>query len=211
MGQFLIGLVFYIFAAAMILFAIGVVLFRNPVYSVMSLIVVFFNAAALFILIGAEFIGMSLIIVYVGAVAVLFLFVVMMLDIKLSEFKQGFYKNLPFASVILVILLFDLFIVLDKSYTKSELSNFFNVPHIESTISNTHQIGMVLYTDHLIHFQLAGFILLVAMIGAILLVLRPRNINIKSQDVYGQLDRNKSNGLKIVKVKIGEGVDAVIK
>ena len=211
MEQFLIGSVFYIFAAAMILFALGVVLFRNPVYSVMSLIVVFFNAAALFVLIGAEFIAMNLVIVYVGAVAVLFLFVVMMLDIKLSEFRQGFYKNLPFASVIFAVLLFDLFIVLSKSYVKAESSNFFNVPHIESSISNTHQIGMVLYTDHMIHFQIAGFILLVAMIGAILLVLMPRNNNIKRQDACKQFERNKQNSLKVVKVKIGEGVDAVTK
>ena len=162
------GIIFYLFAALTIIFAVMTISMRNPVHSVLSLIMVFFNVAALFIMIGAEFLAATLIIVYVGAVAVLFLFVVMMLDIKIEQLRKGFNKNIPFAIVICGVLIIDLILVNLASLTQASNSNLYNVPSLPPTMTNTHQIGSVLYTDYILPFQISGMILLVAMIGSIL-------------------------------------------
>lgn len=206
MVDLIASLSFYLFASLMIIFAIMVVTLRNPVHSVLSLIMVFFNAAALFVIISAEFLAMTLVIVYVGAVAVLFLFVVMMLDINLAEIRKGFYKNLYFALFIGSVLFFDLFVMFNNSYSKAMASNFFYNPHLPNYKTNVRQLGDVLYTDFGLPFQMAGLVLLVAMIGSILLTLRSRE-NVKRQDISAQLSRNAGNSIDIVKVKVGEGVN----
>lgn len=206
MVEIIAGLSFYFFAALMVIFSLMVVTLRNPVHSVLSLIMVFFNAAALFVLISAEFLAMTVIIVYVGAVAVLFLFVVMMLDINLAEIRKNFYKNIYFATFIGVVLFIDLFVMFNRSYTKAMSSNFFYHPHLPNSKTNIRQIGDILYTDYSVPFQLAGIILLVAMIGSILLTLRSRE-KVKRQNIANQLSRTKKDSVRLVKVQIGEGAD----
>lgn len=202
------GLIFYLFAFLTIIFAIMTVSMRNPVHSVLSLIMVFFNVAALFIMIGAEFLAATLVIVYVGAVAVLFLFVVMMLDIKIEHLRKGFSKNLPFALMICVVLIIDLTLTTLSSFTQASKSNLYNVPALPPAMTNTHQIGSVLYTDYVLPFQLSGVILLVAMIGSILLTLRSRDM-VKKQDINLQNERNRESSIKIIKVETGAGVDVI--
>lgn len=206
MVDLIAGLSFYFFSTLMIIFAVMVITLRNPVHSVLSLIMVFFNAAALFVLISAEFLAMTLIIVYVGAVAVLFLFVVMMLDINIAEIRKGFYQNLPFAGFVGAVLFVDLFMMLDRSYLKAMTSNFFYSPHLPNSKTNIEQIGAVLYTDYSVPFQLAGIVLLVAMVGSILLTLRTRE-GVKKQDILKQLSRTTEDSVSLIKVKTGEGVD----
>ncbi|MBN8827442.1 MAG: NADH-quinone oxidoreductase subunit J [Sphingobacteriia bacterium] len=202
------SMAFYLFASLMIIFSLMVVTLKNPVHSVLSLIMVFFNAAALFVLIGAEFVAMTLIIVYVGAVAVLFLFVVMMLDININELRKGFSQNIPFALSVGVILLIDLFVVITKSFARASETNFFYLPALPATTTNTHQLGSVLYTDYIFPFQIAGIILLVAMIGSIVLTLRSRP-NVKKQDIANQMTRTKENSIKVISVKTGEGINGI--
>ncbi|HTR84940.1 MAG TPA: NADH-quinone oxidoreductase subunit J [Reyranella sp.] len=197
---------FYVFAFVTMASGAAVVLSRNPVYSVLWLILAFFNAAALFVLIGAEFIAMILVIVYVGAVAVLFLFVVMMLDINLAKLREGFLKYLPFGvlvgAVLLAEVLFGLGVLGDGSATVSALDKA--GAHVGS-VENTRAIGRVLYTQYFYLFQVAGVVLLVAMIGAIVLTLRTRP-GVRRQRVAEQLYRPKEQAVAVVKVPSRGGV-----
>ncbi len=195
-------LVFYSFAIFIVLAALMVISVKNPVHAVLFLIFAFFNAAGLFIMLGAEYIAMTLVIVYVGAVAVLFLFVIMMLDIDFAVLKQGFLKTAPFAALLGVIIFIELFYVMKTS------DKFMShpLPAVELDISNTEALGMRLYTEYFFTFQLSGLILLVAMVGAIVLTIRHTK-KVKRQNIYQQVSRDKESTLKIVKVKVGEGVD----
>ncbi|WP_395710795.1 NADH-quinone oxidoreductase subunit J [Reyranella sp.] len=200
------ALAFYVFAFVVMTSATMVVVSRNPVYSVLFLILAFFNAAALFILIGAEFIAMILVIVYVGAVAVLFLFVVMMLDINLTQLREGFLKYLPVGALIGLVLfleiLFGIGVLGSDSMAMAGLSKA--GPQI-GTIDNTRAIGRVLYTQYFYLFQAAGVVLLVAMIGAIVLTLRSRP-GVRRQRIDEQLYRPKDQTITVVKVPTREGV-----
>jgi NADH-quinone oxidoreductase subunit J len=200
------ALAFYVFAAVTVASAAMVVVSRNPVYSVLFLILAFFNAAALFVLIGAEFIAMILVIVYVGAVAVLFLFVVMMLDINLTEMREGFLKYLPVGAAIGVVLLAEILLGLGVlgggSVTIAGLDKA--GPQVMA-IDNTRAIGRVLYTQYFYLFQVAGIVLLVAMIGAIVLTLRSRP-GVRRQKISDQLYRPKDQTITTVKVPTRGGV-----
>ena len=200
------ALAFYVFATVTVASAAMVVVSRNPVYSVLFLILAFFNTAALFVLIGAEFIAMILVIVYVGAVAVLFLFVVMMLDINLTELRQGFLKYLPIGIVIGIVLLFELLIGVGVVGGSSETLKALNAqgPQVLAG-DNTRAIGRVLYTQYFYLFQVAGLVLLVAMIGAIVLTLRSRP-GVRRQRVSDQLYRSREQVLDVVKVPTRGGV-----
>ena len=200
------ALAFYVFATIVMVSGLMVVVSRNPVYSVLFLILAFFNAAALFVLIGAEFIAMILVIVYVGAVAVLFLFVVMMLDINLTELREGFLKYLPVGALIGIVLFAEIVLGLGVfgggSGTLATLSKGGVHP---VTIDNTRAIGQVLYTQYFYLFQVAGLVLLVAMIGAIVLTLRSRP-GVRRQKVSEQLYRPKDQVVTVVKVPTRGGV-----
>ena len=200
------ALAFYVFAAITVASAAMVVVSRNPVYSVLFLILAFFNAAALFVLIGAEFIAMILVIVYVGAVAVLFLFVVMMLDINVAELREGFLKYLPVGAMIGAVLLAEILLGLgvlgSGSVTVAALDKA--GPQVLA-IDNTRAIGRVLYTQYFYLFQVAGLVLLVAMIGAIVLTLRSRP-GVRRQKVSEQLYRPKEEAVTLVKVPPRGGV-----
>jgi NADH-quinone oxidoreductase subunit J len=200
------AIAFYVFAAVVMFAAAGVVISRNPVYSVLWLILAFFNAAALFVLIGAEFVAMILVIVYVGAVAVLFLFVVMMLDINLAEIRQGFLEYLPIGAALGIVLfaeiLFGLGVWGGHSGTVQALSRA--GAHV-AAVENTRAIGRVLYTQYFYLFQVAGLVLLVAMIGAIVLTLRTRP-GVRRQRVSEQLYRSKEQAISVVKVPTRGGV-----
>ena len=198
------AIAFYAFAFVTIAAAVMVVSSRNPVHSVLYLILAFFNAAGLFVLIGAEFIAMILVVVYVGAVAVLFLFVVMMLDINFVELRQGFMQYLPIGALLGLILLVELFFVIGIWSFSEEGSMLAAVIPVQN-ITNTHALGNVLYTKYVYLFQAAGLILLIAMIGAIVLTLRSRP-GVKKQKIADQLSRRSEDVLDVVKVKEGEGV-----
>ena len=197
---------FYMFAAVAIASGIMVISARNPVHSVFFLILAFFNAAGLFVLMGAEFIAMVLVIVYVGAVAVLFLFVVMMLDINFAELRQGFLQYVPVGGLIGVVLLVELVLVMGSWVVapSSAASRASPTPPIEQ-VSNTHAIGNILYTDYIYLFQAAGMILLVAMIGAIVLTLRTRE-GVRKQRIGRQVARSRAGSVELKKVQPGSGV-----
>ena len=198
-------LTFYIFSFVMLLSSLMVISTKNPVHSVLFLILAFLNAAGIFVILHAEFLAMILIIVYVGAVAVLFLFVVMMLDIKTTIEKSNILQYLPIGLFIGFVFIAELVIVLIN--TKLELSNMqilSNPLNKFAELSNTKAIGSILYTDYILHFQLAGVILLVAMIGSIVLTLRERT-GVKRQSVVEQLSR--SSKIDLVDVKSNEGID----
>ena len=190
---------FYLFAGICCLAGLMVVSSRNPVHSVLFLILAFFNAAGLFILLNAEFLAMLLVVVYVGAVAVLFLFVVMMLDINYSELREGFQKYRSLGLLIGAVLLVELFA------TFFEYSG--NVKSLPSpgAVHNTKALGQVIYTDYIYLFQLAGLILLVAMIGAITLTLRKRS-GVRKQVIADQNSRTRAETVKLAKVETGAGV-----
>ena len=197
---------FYLFSIVAIVGALNVILQRNPVHSVLWLILTFFNSAALFVLLGAEFIAMVLVVVYVGAVAVLFLFVVMMLDINIVMIREGFLKYLPVATVVITIFLIELATVFIGSFSGENIYVLIKEPIPDpSKVTNTESIGNVLYTDYIYLFQSAGIVLLVAMIGAIVLTHR-RRPGMRRQDVSSQIDRNPDNTLEIVKVDSGKGI-----
>ena len=198
------AIAFYAFAFVTIASGVMVVSSRNPVHSVLYLILAFFNAAGLFVLIGAEFIAMILVVVYVGAVAVLFLFVVMMLDINFVELRQGFMQYLPIGALLGLILLVELFFVIGIWSFSEEGSMLTAVIPVQN-ITNTHSLGNVLYTKYVYLFQAAGLILLIAMIGAIVLTLRSRP-GVRKQKIADQLSRRSEDVLDVVKVKEGEGV-----
>src|SRR5215217_1219941 len=167
------AIAFYFFSFILIASAIMVIAARNPVHSVLFLILAFFNAAGLFVLLGAEFLAMILVVVYVGAVAVLFLFVVMMLDIDFAEMRQGMLQYAPIGTLIGVILFLELLLVAGSVFVSPEVASGSSLP-IDTAMDNTRQLGLVLYTRYFFLFQGAGAILLVAMIGAIVLTLRHR-------------------------------------
>ena len=191
------ALFFYLFAGIMLASAFMVVISKNPVYSVLFLILAFFNAAGLFVLIGAEFLAMLLVVVYVGAVAVLFLFVVMMLDINFAEMRAGFQKYLPLGLIVGGILVFELAAAMYGDAFKGA-----TLPEA-SEIANTTRLGGVLYTKYIYLFQVAGLILLVAMIGAISLTMRHRP-GVRRQVVAEQNMRRREDTVEIVSVPVGK-------
>ena len=195
-------LAFYLFAALTIGSAVAVIFARNPVHSVLWLILAFFNAAGLMVLAGAEFIAMLLVIVYVGAVAVLFLFVVMMLDIDFAELRSGFTKNLPFGIIIAVVLLAEIVLAISAWRAGPALSGA--APR-ETTQPNIEAFGELLYTRYLFPFEIAGLILLVAMIGAIVLTHRSRR-DARGQNVARQVDRRPDEATKNLNPGVGEGM-----
>ncbi len=195
---------FYLFSAIAVASAIMVITARNPVHSVLFLILCFFNAAGLFILLGAEFLAMILVVVYVGAVAVLFLFVVMMLDVDFVEMRQGFLNYLPIGGVIGLIVLVELVLVLGSMAIAPETIATVLAP-TPTTVTNTEAIGQILYTKYIFYFQTAGLILLVAMVGAIVLTLRHKP-NVKRQNVADQVARGPATAVEIIKVKSGQGL-----
>jgi NADH-quinone oxidoreductase subunit J len=199
------AIMFYVFAALVVASGVLVVSSRNPVHSVLFLIVAFFNAAGLFVLIGAEFLAMILVIVYVGAVAVLFLFVVMMLDIDFVQLRAGFVRYLPIGALVGFILLAELVLVIGSwvvapgGSPPAPVSAAGGVP-----LTNTRALGNILYTRYLFAFQAAGLILLVAMVGAIVLTLRHR-ADVRRQSIPAQLARTRAETVEIVKVPVGGG------
>jgi NADH-quinone oxidoreductase subunit J len=197
---------FYIFAFVAVASAFMVIASKNPVHSVLFLILTFFNAAALFLLTGAEFLGMILLVVYVGAVAVLFLFVVMMLDVDFAELRSGVLQYAPIGALIGVILAAELIIVVGGSVLNPQAATSITMPiPPASERTNTAALGDVLYTNYVYFFQLAGLVLLVAMIGAIVLTLRHRT-DIKRQDISRQVARDPKTAVEVVKVKPGQGI-----
>ncbi len=192
---------FYLFSVLAIASAAAVILARNPVHSVLYLILTFFNAAGLFILLGAEFLAMLLVVVYVGAVAVLFLFVVMMLDVDFAELKAGFIKNAPIGAIVGGIVLAEL-VALYAFNGLTFAPGKVAAAAMPSDITNTEALGRILYTKYVYFFQAAGMVLLVAMIGAIVLTLRHRE-NVKRQSVPAQVARDAS-GMSVIKVGSGE-------
>ncbi len=196
------AIMFYIFAALAVAAGVLVVSSRNPVHSVLFLIVAFFNAAGLFILIGAEFLAMILVIVYVGAVAVLFLFVVMMLDIDFAQLRSGFVRYLPIGALVGFILLAELVLGIGSWV----VAPFAPSPAAAGGVplTNTRALGDILYTRYLFAFQTAGLILLVAMIGAIVLTLR-RRADVRRQSIAAQLAHTRAQSVEVIKVPVGSG------
>jgi NADH-quinone oxidoreductase subunit J len=198
-GQLLVALAFWLFSGVTVLSALMVVSARNPVHSVLYLILAFFNSAALFLLMGAEFIAMILVIVYVGAVAVLFLFVVMMLDVNIAKMREGFLRYLPFGALIGLALFAEILI----AFAASSVDPGTTGPALDSA-KNTQEIGRVLYTEYFYLFQASGMVLLVAMIGAIVLTLRTRP-GVRRQKIAVQVARTREESMAIAKVRTGEG------
>jgi NADH-quinone oxidoreductase subunit J len=198
------ALFFYLFAGVCVAAGFMVIAARNPVHSVLYLILAFVNAAALFVLMGAEFLAMILIIVYVGAVAVLFLFVVMMLDVDFVELRQGFLNYLPVGILVGIVFLLELVFV-GVSWVISPSAPKVLATPIASNVSNTEALGLVLYTRYVYYFEAAGVVLLVAMIGAIVLTLRHKP-NVKRQNVAEQVARTKATSIEIRQVRPGQGI-----
>jgi len=199
-------LFFYFFSTIAVLAALLLTISKNTIYSVFFLILVFITVSMLFIMIGAEFIGMIMLIVYVGAVAVLFLFVVMMLNISEKQIekieRKGFLNNIPVGAIVGLIIFFELIIVVGGWKYKG---TFEPISSIDLSVSNTHAIGNVLYTDYIHLFQLSGIILLVAMIGAITLTFKKRE-NVKRQSYFTQIQREKKSSISLVDVENNKGV-----
>ena len=203
--MYLYSITFYIFSLVAVLSALLVISARNPVHSVLFLILSFVNASGLFVLLGAEFLAMILVVVYVGAVAVLFLFVVMMLDINFVKLREGFLQYLPFGALLGIVLIVELGILfLTKSFSENSLSQFVQSPQINE-VENTKLIGQVLYTDYFYLFQISGLILLVAMVGSITLTLRDRG-KVKRQNISSQNFIDAKNAIEKKKIKLGEGI-----
>jgi len=200
------GITFYIFATIAVAGSVMVVAARNPVHSVLFLILTFFTTAALFVLIGAEFLAMVLVVVYVGAVAVLFLFVVMMLDINFVEMREGFLQYMPIGMLVGIILLVELLMVLGTASISPEVLATGTEPIPDLTQrQNTAAIGDVIYTKYIYAFQSAGMILLIAMVGAIVLTLRQRP-GVRKQKVADQLARRREDSVELKKVQPGQGI-----
>lgn len=214
-----VNILFYLFAFLTTASCVCVVASKNPVYSVLWLIFAFFNSAALFILLKAEMLAMLLVIVYVGAVAVLFLFVVMMLNIKMSSLKKGFQAYLPLGIIFALILAIELGAIIvhkNNQLPQKEIGSAVeeaakqeakdnNKIHTKKTETNAHKIGEVLYTQHVLFFQLSGLILFVAMIGAIVLTLRHRE-GVRKQNISKQNSRTREDSIEVVKVEVGRGI-----
>jgi NADH-quinone oxidoreductase subunit J len=193
---------FYLFAGLCVASAVMVVTSRNPVHSVLFLILAFVNAAGLFVLLGAEFLAMILIVVYVGAVAVLFLFVVMMLDVDFAELREGFLSYLPIGALVGAVLLAELLLVVGGWAIGPGVAN---AGAAVQNVSNTQAIGLVLYTRYVYFFEAAGLILLVAMIGAIVMTLQHKP-QVKRQIIADQVARGKISAIELVNVKPGQGL-----
>ncbi|MEM7191892.1 MAG: NADH-quinone oxidoreductase subunit J [Pseudomonadota bacterium] len=195
---------FYLFAIVLIGAAFMVVAAKNPVHAVLFLILAFFNAAGLFVLLGAEFLAMMLVVVYVGAVMVLFLFVVMMLDVNFAELRAGSLKYLPVGLLVGLLLLVELIFVVGAWVTAPQIANLAPTP-APSKVTNTQALGDLLYTDYVYLFEAAGLILLVAMIGAIVLTLHHRR-DVKRQSIPDQVARDPKTAIKVVEVETGRGL-----
>jgi NADH-quinone oxidoreductase subunit J len=197
---------FYLFAAVMLISALLVIVSRNPVHSVLFLILAFFNAAALFLIAGAEFLAMILVVVYVGAVAVLFLFVVMMLDIDFEELRGGFQRYAGVGAAVGAALLVE-FALAFGGWKLAPSAELLRMSPIPANVSNTEALGRVLYTDYIFPFQMAGLVLLVAMIGAIVLTLRDRKSS-RHQNIQTQTSRTVAETLEVVSLSLGAGTTA---
>ena len=203
--MYLYSITFYVFSLVAVLSALMVISARNPVHSVLFLILSFVNASGLFVLLGAEFLAMILVVVYVGAVAVLFLFVVMMLDINFVKLREGFLQYLPFGALLGIVLIIKLGILfLTKSFSENSLSKFVELP-VMNEVENTKLIGQVLYTNYFYLFQISGLILLVAMVGSITLTLRDRG-QVKRQSIFKQNYLDANDSIEKKKIKLGEGI-----
>lgn len=203
----IVNLAFYIFSSVLILSALIVISSRNPIYSVLFLILAFFNSAALFLLSNAEFLAMLLVIVYVGAVALLFLFVIMMLNIEFKSKSILKTKYLITGLVVAIILFVEIMLVvnsMDISISANELVDI-SKTHMMTNETNTAQIGKILYTDFFLHFQLAGLVLLVGMIGSVVLAHRHKE-DLKRQNITKQVSRKRKDSVKIVKVLSHKGI-----
>jgi NADH-quinone oxidoreductase subunit J len=198
------ALFFYLFAGTCVASAFMVIAAKNPVHSVLFLILAFVNASGLFVLLGAEFLAMILVVVYVGAVAVLFLFVIMMLDVDFAELRQGVLQYLPAGAVVGCIFLAELLLVVGAWTFNPAVSQTITAP-IPGGVSNTMALGLVLYTRYVYYFQIAGMVLLVAMVGAIVLTLHHRE-RVKRQNVAQQVARTKATAIEIKQVKSGQGL-----
>ena len=196
---------FGLLALVSVVAALMVVSAKNPVHSVLFLITVFFSAAGMFVLMGAEFLALLLVVVYVGAVAVLFLFVVMMLDVDFVALRQGFARYMPLGLAIGAVLLIEMILVSVTIAQHGAASKNAAPPVPDQALPNAEAIGRVLYTDYVYIFQAAGMVLLVAMIGAIVLTLRHRP-GVRRQNIAKQVARNRKTGMEVVSVKAGEGI-----
>jgi NADH-quinone oxidoreductase subunit J len=198
------ALFFYLFAGVCVASAVMVIAAKNPVHSVLYLILAFVNASGLFVMMGAEFLAMILIVVYVGAVAVLFLFVVMMLDVDFAELRQGLLQYLPVGVMVGAIFLAELLLVVGAWVIGPTIPQGISAP-IPTAITNTEALGRVLYTQYVYYFQAAGLVLLVAMVGAIVLTLRHKP-NVKRQNISDQVARTRETAIEVVKVQPGQGL-----
>jgi NADH-quinone oxidoreductase subunit J len=198
------ALFFYLFASVCVASAFMVIAAKNPVHSVLFLILAFVNAAGLFVLLGAEFLAMILIVVYVGAVAVLFLFVVMMLDVDFAELRQGFLQYLPIGALVGIAFLAELLLVVGVWAIGPGVPALV-AAKIPADVTNTEALGLVLYTRYIYYFQAAGVVLLVAMIGAIVLTLRHKP-GVKRQNISDQVARNRESAIEVRKVQPGQGI-----
>jgi NADH-quinone oxidoreductase subunit J len=198
------ALAFYLFAAVAVAAGVMVISARNPVHSVLFLILAFFNSAGMFVLMGAEFLAMILVVVYVGAVAVLFLFVVMMLDINFVAMREGFLQYLPVGALVGLILLAELGLVFGTwAVAPAEPAAALRIP-APTEVTNTHALGRILYTDYFYLFQASGLVLLIAMVGAIVLTLRTRE-GVRRQSIASQVERRRDEAIEIRKVPSGSG------
>ena len=200
----LASLAFWVFSGVAILSALMVVIARNPVRSVLFLILAFISAAGLFVLLGAEFLAMLLIVVYVGAVAVLFLFVVMMLDVDFAELKQGFLSYLPLGGLVGIVLAAEL-AMLGLTWQSSPQAESLRAAVMPEGMSNVEALGTVIYDQYVYFFQAAGLVLLVAMIGAIVLTLRHKP-GVKRQSVTAQVGRDRKDAVEMLDIKPGQGI-----
>ncbi len=200
------AITFYLLAATTLGAGVAVISARNPVHSVLFLITAFFSAAGLFVLLGAEFLAMILIVVYVGAVAVLFLFVVMMLDVDFTALRQGFARYLPIGAAIAGVLTIEMVFVATDVARHGATTASTGPAAYPAGVTNAGAIGQVLYTDYIYYFQAAGLILLVAMIGAIVLTLKHR-VGVRRQDIAAQVARTPATGVRLVSIKSGEGLE----
>ena len=199
------GIAFYLLAATAVVSGLLVVTARNPVHSVLFLILAFFSSAGLFVLLGAEFLAMLLVVVYVGAVAVLFLFVVMMLDVDFLKLRGGYARYLPIGAIVAAVLLFEMILV-SNAVVQGGATAGLTAPGAPSAdMTNVEAIGRVLYTDSVYFFQAAGIVLLIAMIGAITLTLRHKP-HIKRQNISDQVNRSVAKAMEVKSVQTGQGV-----
>ncbi|MBT4922315.1 MAG: NADH-quinone oxidoreductase subunit J [Rickettsiales bacterium] len=203
-----IDFAFYLFSGVLILSSLAVILSRNPIYSVLFLILAFFNSSGLFLLANAEFLAMLLVIVYVGAVALLFLFVIMMLNIDYQKMDKEIFSYLPLGIVVVLILFFEIIVVMNSVEILQAGESVLNISKrylINQDETNTYQIGKILYTEFFLHFQLAALILLVAMIGSVVLAHRKRD-GLKRQVIAKQVSRKRSDSVKVVKILSHKGI-----